>query len=243
MVDAITVSYLVSFVALLAGVGVCIALLVDDTIDNETGQFAWLLVIPGFAALSYAIMAADLFVVGVNGNDVYLFRYIDWLVTTPILVGYVGYVAGAPRKWIVGVALADAAMIVIGLGATLVTGIATWIGFGVSAGFHAVLLGILYTVFPKYAEQYPERYRLFKVLQNHVGLLWIAYPVVWLLSPAGLGTVSVLGTAMVIAYLDAVAKTPYVYFVYRERSCFASDRTVREEDDTTTIDTPTAGAD
>ncbi len=32
--------------------------------------------------------------------------------TTPILVGYVGHVAGAPRKWIVGVGLADAAMII-----------------------------------------------------------------------------------------------------------------------------------
>ncbi len=221
MFDTVTVSYAASASILLVGVVVALALLFDDAVEPGRGQFAWLLVIPGFAALAYLLMAAEIGVVTINGNDVYLLRYVDWLVTTPILVGYVGYVAGAPRKWIVGVALADAAMILTGLGATLATGIGTWIGFGVSAGFHAVLLGVLYLVFPQYARDNPGRRRLFKILQNHVGLLWIAYPVIWLASPAGVTAIGAVGTSMIIAYLDAVAKTPYVYFVWRERFGFA----------------------
>ena len=67
----------------------------------------------------------------------------------------------------------------------------------------------------------PGRRRLFKILQNHVGLLWIAYPVIWLASPVGLSVVGAVGTSMIIAYLDAVAKTPYVYFIWRERFGFA----------------------
>ncbi len=220
----ITIFFSLSVVGLLAGVGIVYALLRDETVSNERGQFAWLLVIPGFAAFAYVLMTLRVGVVEVNGNQVFLFRYIDWLVTTPVLVGYVGYVAGAPRKWIVGVAAADALMILTGLGATLVTGIATWIGFGLSAGFHLALLGILYLQFPKYAAQHPERYRLFKLLQNHVGLLWIAYPLVWLTSLAGFGYLSVVGMAMIIAYLDVVAKTPYVYFVWRERLSFAPEQ-------------------
>lgn len=220
---AITVSYSLSAIGLLAGVGVVFALMRSSRVDADRGKFAWLFVIPGFAALSYVLMAANIGVVTVGGNDVYIFRYVDWIVTTPLLVGYVGYVAGAPKKWILGVAVADALMISIGFGATLATGIATWIGFAVSGGFHVVLLAILYLVFPRFARQHPERYRLFKILQNHVGLLWLAYPALWLASPAGLSYVSAVGTAMVIAYIDLVAKTPYVYFVWSERAAFAVD--------------------
>ncbi|MXR52168.1 bacteriorhodopsin [Halovenus sp. WSH3] len=223
MSTAITVSYSISAVGLLVGVGIVFALMRSDRVDAERGKFAWLFIIPGFAALSYILMAAEIGVITVNGNEVYLFRYIDWVVTTPLLVGYAGYVAGAPRKWVLGVAAADAMMIIIGLGATLSTGIATWVGFGVSAGVHLVLLAILYLVFPMFAREHRERYRLFKILQNHVGLLWIAYPVIWITSPAGLGYVSAVGTAMIIAYLDLVAKTPYVYFVWTERASFAVD--------------------
>jgi len=220
---AITAAYTVSLVGLIVGVGIALALLRDSSVDNEIGQFNWLLIIPGFAAVSYLMMALEIGVIPVGDNQVYLFRYIDWLVTTPILVGYVGYVAGAPRKWIVGVAAADALMILTGTAATLLTGIATWVGFGVSAAFHLSLLWILYAVFPKYARENPKRRRLFRILQNHVGLLWIAYPVIWLASPAGFGYVSVVGTAMIVAYLDVVAKTPYVYFVYRERTAFGTE--------------------
>ena len=225
---AITVSYALSFLGLLAGVGVALALLRDETVDSSKGAFGWLLVIPGFAALSYLFMTLEVGVVSVGGDEVYLFRYIDWVITTPLLVAYVGYVAGAPRKWVVGVGLADAGMILVGLGATLATGIATWVGFGISAGFHVVLLGILYLVFPRFATENRERYRLFKILQNHVGLLWLAYPVVWLTSPAGLDVVSAVGAAMVIAYLDLVAKTPYVYFVWAERASFAEEPVVAD---------------
>jgi sensory rhodopsin len=229
---ATTVSYAITAVGLLVGVGIVYALMQSDEELADRGNFAWLLIIPGFAGLSYILMTAEIGVVTVGGNEVYLFRYLDWVVTTPLLVGYVGYVAGAPRKWIVGVGAADALMILVGLGATLATGLATWVGFAISGGFHVVLLGILYLVFPRYAEQNRERYRLFKVLQNHVGLLWLAYPLLWIASPAGVGYVSAVGTSMTIAYLDLVAKTPYVYFIWSDRACFAADPISADDADT-----------
>lgn len=225
MSTAITVTYLISFVFLVLGIGVWYKLYTDDSANRERGQFKYLLIVPAFAALSYAIMATGFTTVTVDGTDVYVFRYIDWLVTTPILVAYIGWVAGAPKKWIYGVAGADAMMILVGGVAVALTGIPKWVAFTVSAGFHLSLLYVLYVVFPKYAAEYPERNRLFKILQNHVGLLWLAYPLVWLLSPVGIDSMGVVGTAMIIAYLDAIAKTPYVYFVYRERHCFDESRT------------------
>ena len=211
----IPVTYAIVLLGLLVGVGISIALLNSEA-DSREGGFLWLAAIPTIAAVSYLLMALDIGVVSVGDNDVYLFRYIDWLLTTPLLVGYVAYVAGAPRRWIVGVAAADAGMILVGTVATLTTGIATWIGFGISALFHVVLLGILYLVLPTYVEAHPRRRRLFKVLQNHVGLLWIAYPVIWLLGGPGFELMDTETASLVVTYIDVVAKVGFGLIAYSE---------------------------
>jgi sensory rhodopsin len=222
MVAVETASYLLGALGLLAGVGVVAALLRTDR--AEAGAFRYLLIIPAFAALSYVAMAADLGTVVVAGYAFPVPRYVDWLVTTPILVGYVGYVAGAARRWVLGAAAVDATMILLGLGANLVTGPARWGLFGVSSLCYLGLLGTLYLVFPRAAaERSEDRRQLFEILQNHVGLLWVAYPVAWLVGPAGLGLVSGLALVLVITYLDVVAKTPYVYFVWQNRRAFDAD--------------------
>lgn len=222
--DTITTLYLIGMVGLIVGGGIWIRLVTDSSIDNSRGKFGYLLIVPGFAAVAYAIMASGVTTVTIGGTTVFPMRYVDWLVTTPVLVGYVAYVAGAPRKWIIGIALADALMIIFGMVAVAVSGTAMWAAFAASSIFHLSLLYILYRVLPRYVDPGSGRRRLFKILQNHIGLLWLAYPFVWLASPAGLGYVSVLGTAMVITYLDVIAKTPYVYFIWREREAFAEEQ-------------------
>jgi sensory rhodopsin len=241
MVGVETASYLLGTFGLLAGVGVVVALLRTDR--AETGGFLYLLVIPGFAALSYAAMAVDIGTIMLQGYAFPVPRYVDWLVTTPILVGYVGYVAGAERRWVLGTAAVDALMILLGLGANLVTGPARWGLFGVSSLCYLGLLGTLYLVFPRAAaERSEDRRQLFEILQNHVGLLWVAYPVVWAVGPAGLGFVSGLGLVLIITYLDVVAKTPYVYFVWQNRRAFvASDGPASANQSSPPADVPATG--
>lgn len=217
MVTATTLTYVAGAVGMLAGVVLALRLL---TGTDRDGHFEYLLIIPGFAALAYAAMALGVGTVGLQGYSVPLPRYLDWLVTTPILVGYAAYVAGAGRKWIVGTALADAAMIVLGGVAVAVAPPTRWMAFAASSAFHLALLAVIYRVLPSYAaEQNSKRRRLAAILRNHVGLLWIAYPVVWLVGP-GLGVVSATAIAMIVTYLDVVAKVPYVYFVYSARDGF-----------------------
>jgi sensory rhodopsin len=220
MVDAVTIAYGLSTVGLLAGVGIVWQLLADETVGTDDGAFQYLMIIPGFAALSYLVMAAGIGRVTVAGNAILLPRYIDWLVTTPVLVGYVGYTAGAPRKWILGVAGADALMIAFGGVATVLDPPLKWLFFALSGGCHIALFVVLYRVFPKYVSAGTQREGLFRLLQNHIGLLWSAYPCVWIASVAGIGAVSTLGVALVVAYLDVVAKTPYVYFIWMRRQAF-----------------------
>jgi sensory rhodopsin len=99
----------------------------------------------------------------------------------------------------------------------------------------------LYRILPTSAAKLStERRRLFDLLQNHVGLLWIAYPVVWLVGPPGLNLVAPAGVEIIIPYLDVVAKVPYVYFIYVHRRAFTGGESV----DTTAPDVQMpAGAD
>lgn len=223
MTTHVTATYALAVLAFLGGSALAVRLATLDEVDTDRGKFAALIVIPGFAGLMYALMALDIGTVTVGSRTLVVPRYVDWLVTTPVLVGYVGYVAGAPRRWIAGMMVADAAMIAAGAGATLLAPPGTWVLFVVSSLCHASLFVVLYRVLPKYAAAQSKRRGLFKLLQNHVGLLWLAYPLVWLVGAPGLGYVSAAGLSLIIAYLDVVAKVPYVYFVWNRRHSFDQD--------------------
>ena len=218
MTDAATLTYVLGAVAMFGGV------LIVERLRRAAGAGAGhigtgaLFVVPGVATVAYALMAAGVGTVDLAGGPLVLPRYVDWLLTTPVLVGYVAYVAGASRGTIAGVAVADAAMIVVGAVAAALPAPGKYVAFAVSAGCHLVLLVVLYRTLPAVAAGHAAgRRRLFAVLKNHVGLLWVAYPVVWLASPVGLDLVGAVGIAMIVTYLDVIAKVPFVYFVYAHR--------------------------
>ncbi len=223
MVTAVAATYWFAVAGFVVGVALWTRLMGLDDVDIDRGGFKYLVVIPGFAGLAYVAMALNIGTVTLGSETVVLPRYIDWLVTTPMLVGYVGYVAGAPRKWIAGVMIADALMIITGTVATAIAPPGKWVFFAISSLFHLSLFGVLYSVFPKYAKQHRKRRGLFQLLQNHVGLLWIAYPLVWVMGPAGLAITGATGISLVVAYLDVVAKVPYIYFVWNRRYSFDTD--------------------
>lgn len=218
MIDATTLTYALGTVAMFGGV------LIVERLRRAAGPEAdrigtgYLFVVPGAAALAYALMAAGVGTVELAGGPVVLPRYVDWLLTTPVLVGYAAFVAGAGRTTIAGVVAADAGMIAVGAAAAALPAPLKYALFGVSAGLHLLLLVALYRTLSATAAEGPAgRRRLFAILKNHVGLLWVVYPVVWLASPVGLGLVGTTATAMVITYTDVVAKVPYVYFIYAHR--------------------------
>jgi len=223
MALSVTVAYGLAVVGFVVGVALWWQLMTLDDVDTDRAGFRYLVVIPGFAGLAYLAMTFNVGTVTLGSETVVIPRYIDWLVTTPVLVGYVGYVAGAPRKWAGGVMAADALMILTGTVATAIAPPGKWLFFAISALFHLSLFAVLYGVFPRYAATHRKRRGLFQLLQNHVGLLWIAYPVVWLVGPSGLGYASATGISLIVAYLDVVAKVPYIYFVWNRRYSFDTD--------------------
>ena len=220
MTDPITVAYWMAAVAFLGGVGITAALYAKLEGSRARVRLAALAVIPGFAGLSYVGMALGIGTVTINGAELVGLRYVDWIVTTPLLVGFIGYAAGASRRAIGGVMVADALMIAFGAGAVVSGGTLKWVLFGVSSLFHVSLFAYLYVIFPRGIPDDPMQKGLFSLLKNHVGLLWLAYPFVWLMGPAGIGFTGAVGAALTYAFLDVLAKVPYVYFFYARRQAF-----------------------
>jgi len=218
--DPVTAAYGIAVAAFLVGTAMVARLYVSLDGSVHQRSLAGLAIIPGFAGLSYAGMALGLGTVEVGGTTLVGLRYVDWIVTTPLLVGYIGYVAGASRRSIAGIMIADALMIAAGAGAVASEGTLKWGLFAVSACFHLSLFGYLYVVFPRQVPDAPMQRGLFSLLKNHIGLLWIAYPFVWLMGPAGLGFAGFVGVSLTYAFLDVLAKVPYVYFFYARRRIF-----------------------
>jgi sensory rhodopsin len=228
-IDPIIATHWAGAAAFAVGTVITVAFLLSLDSGAVRSQVAYLLIIPAFAGLSYVFLALGVGTVPVNGTEFFGFRYIDWIVTTPLLVGYVGYVAGASRTAIAGVMIGDALMIAAGAGAVLATGAAKWGLFGLSSVFHLSLFVYLYLIFPRSVPDEPRQIGMFNLLKNHIGLLWLAYPFVWLAGPAGLGYATLAGTAITFAFLDVMAKVPYVYFFYTRRSLFIDDGITKQE--------------
>lgn len=222
MVTAETVSLSLGTLGMVVGAVIWYRLWAgSDATTRERGAFVWIAVIPGAAAVAYALMALNVGFISVGGVEVPVPRYVDWLLTTPVLIGYAAHAAGASRRTIGWIVAVDVAMIAIGWAGVVTTGTTRLAAFSASSFCYLGLLYALYGVLPDVAaERSGPRRRLFEVLQNHVGLLWVTYPVVWAAGPLGFGYVETVGVTLLITFVDVMAKTPYVYFVSVHRSAF-----------------------
>ena len=190
--------------------------------------------ITGFAAVAYATMGLGLTATTVGDNTVYLARYVDWLVTTPLIVGYLAMLAKPSRRTYVWLLAADVFVIAAGIAAALSVGGQRWLFFAAGGvGYVVLAYGLLRTL-PQAlgADPDPRVHSLFVTLRNITVVLWTLYPVVWLLSPAGIGILQVEMYTIVVVYLDFISKVAFVAFA--ALGADAVDRLVT----TTTADSP-----
>lgn len=164
--------------------------------------------ITGIAGLSYAGMALSS--AGYIGDAVLQLRYLDWLLTTPLIVYYLALVAGGDARTKAFVVAADAVMIATGYLATVTTGALSWLGFTVSSLAFLSLVYVLVKTLATAATDRPPAIRsMYLNLRDLTVYLWCLYPVIWLLSPAGIGIVAAADYHIVIATMDTSAKVGF----------------------------------
>jgi len=137
-------------------------------------------------------------------------RYLDWIITTPLLLMDLGVVAGARPKLIAGVMAADVFMIVTGVIATLEGSPTNYLWYVISCGAFLAILGALLTEFSDTARRRNGKInRLFQKLRNTLIALWFIYPIVWILGAEGFRVLSVETETAAYAILDLCAKVGF----------------------------------
>ena len=177
------------------------------------------------AAAMYLLMATGTGVttVTVDGEPlvIYWARYADWVFTTPLLLLDLALLAGASRNTIATLVGLDVFMIGTGTIAALETVAAYRIlWWGISTGALLALLYVLVGTLSRSAADQPAEVRkLFTTLRNLVIVLWLLYPVVWIVGTEGtIGLIPLYWETAAFMVLDLSAKVGFGVILLRSRS-------------------------
>lgn len=173
--------------------------------------------IPIWSGLAYMAMALGQGKVEVAGQLVHYARYIDWIVTTPLLLLALSWTAMyyIAKDWtLIGSLMGTQAIVVV---AGLVADLSTmdwmrylWYTCGVVA-FLIVLWGIWVPLRAKTRGQGVEISRLYDRLLIYFTMLWISYPITWLIGPSGLGWVNQTIETLLFCVLPFFSKVGFSY--------------------------------
>ena len=158
----------------------------------------------------------------ISAKLVYFARYIDWIVTTPLLliglvtVGLKPLTGGGEQTrerlgLVAGIIGADIMMILTGMfGALSVDSTHKYVWFIVSCGFFLAVLALVWgPVRAAAAEQGAQTAALYNKLLGILTVLWFIYPVLWVLGTEGTGAISLNTEVAVFAIIDLTAKVGF----------------------------------
>ena len=177
--------------------------------------------ITAIAFVNYLAMALGfgLTIMEVGGEElpIYWARYTDWFFTTPLLLIDLGLLVGANRNELSSLVGLDMLMIGTGVVATLSAGpgflsegARRLIWWGISTGFLLVLLYMLYGSLDEKASKLTgDAASTFSTLRTLIVVVWLVYPVWWIVGTEGLQLVSLNIETAGFMVLDLVAKVGF----------------------------------
>ena len=185
------------------------------TQDEEGHTIAHGLV-PLFAAISYFAMATRQGQITLPGGREFLFaRYVDWSVTTPVLLLALSMTAlhGARRRsgLVAGLLASDVVMIVTGMffGASEAPFV-KWVWYVTSCiAFLAVYFILFGPMRTEARSRDVERSQLYLRNASILAVLWLLYPIIVIFGPDGLGIWTATLTTACVTILDLIAKVVY----------------------------------
>ncbi|MGE7204086.1 bacteriorhodopsin [Sphingomonas sp. NPDC019816] len=178
--------------------------------------------VPFIAATAYLAMTFGIgTLVHVDGSLVYLARYADWSVTTPILLaglvltafhdrGRTGEVGG----YLTAIIVLDVLMIATGLISSLATvPVMKWVWYFWSC---AAFAGVLYLLWGPLRATAVERGEpiasAYRKNVTFLTVIWFLYPIIFLIGPEGLKIIGDPASVWAILIMDIVAKVVYAFY-------------------------------
>lgn len=182
---------------------------------SEQGDSIAHFLVPMIAMTLYLLMALGHGSVTLPSGRVFYFaRYIDWSITTPLLLLSLvsGAVQGHKHKrgaLIAGLVLSDVYMIVTGLVAGWTDdSTLKWWFYAVSCLSFLAIYALLFGPFRELSLASPKG-ALYRKKALVLAVVWFAYPIVFLIGQEGLRLWSPLVDAVLFTCLDLIAKVLY----------------------------------
>lgn len=179
--------------------------------------------ISGIAAVAYGLMSFEIGWYAAGDRTVFLPRYIDWLLTTPLLLLYLSMLVDASRSMIGKLVGINTVMIVAGFAAALLTGIERFALFALGGIAFVGLVYLLVGPLTRQAQGHGSD-SLFQSLRNLTAILWAIYPVIWLLGPSGLDVLTLLVDGMLVTYLDLITKVGFGLIALNASGLLSAER-------------------
>jgi bacteriorhodopsin len=152
--------------------------------------------IPIWSGLAYMAMALDQGKLEAARQVAHYARYVDWIVTTPLLLLALSWTAMQfiKKDWTLLGFLISTQVVVITTGLIADFSERDWVRYlwyicGVMA-FLVVLWGIWVPLRAKARSQGGELAALYDQLVTYFTVLWISYPIAWIIDPSGFGWVN-----------------------------------------------------
>lgn len=159
-------------------------------------EYLLAIAIPVWSGLAYTAMALGQGLLEIDGQTTYLPRYLDWVVTTPLLLIALALTAmnRAPKKdfTLMGaLVFSDVVMILSGLIADLSSSAARtlWYLNGVVA--FLIVLRLIWGPLRAHAQAGgADIAALYRQVAGFLTVLWFAYPTIWAIGPSGFGLIN-----------------------------------------------------
>jgi bacteriorhodopsin len=206
------------------GMGIATVLLVLLTLRlRKSERFHGYLAasITALAFCAYYAMQSGFGAITLNGHTLQLARYADWVITTPLLLISLLTIALPAIKNITELRTRtilyasliglDVFMIITGVFGELNPGSDKWFWFIVSSVAFIIIPYLLFTKVLKQSRELaqPAKTKLYTSVAIFLTMLWLVYPVVWYVSPVGIGGITEVATNTTYAILDLLAKAVF----------------------------------
>jgi len=157
--------------------------------DDEASHIQYAGFVNGIGFITYLMLLAGYGRILTNGEEFIYIQYIEWIISTPIIVMNTARVLAASSSMIVSVIIYDLLMIIAGFCAS-VSSTVFWryLFFTISSLYWVAIFRILFfqhNFISKKLIEYPDVVLLFDRLIKITIFSWSIYPILFLLGPNG----------------------------------------------------------
>ena len=172
------------------------------------------IIIAAWSGIAYFSIAIGQGLLEKPEQTIYFARYLDWVVTTPLLLLAMALTAmfytTKNITIILALVFADVIMILSGLIADFSGDNLKYIWYSIGMSALFIILYIIWVPLRNIADQSSIKLsRHYKISAAYLSFLWICYPTVWLIGPSGFGLISELADVLAFIVLPIFSKVGF----------------------------------